>query len=131
VKSRILIDQIILEGQLNDELQTLEDELKRKYPQLDILAIYARSEDHFPHVYIASIEVDPQYRGQGIGAKVIDEIKDWAKAKGVPIMLSRDDKRGRKAPLDRFYGRLGFAKNKGPRREMRGTGTHIWRPAQA
>lgn len=126
-----IIDCLVLEGELNDELQTFEDELKRKYPQLDILAVYVRSEDHFPHVYIASIEVDQAARGQGIGAKVIDEIKAWALKRHVPIMLSRDSKRGRKAPLDRFYDRLGFDQNKGRRRELRGTGTHIWRPAGA
>lgn len=56
-------------------------------------------------IHIARIEVHPDFQGRGIGAGVIERIKDEAKQAGLPVtldvfMINTDARR--------FYERLGF-----------------------
>jgi GNAT superfamily N-acetyltransferase len=66
---------------------------------------------------IESVRVDSRLRGQGIGAWLIGEALDVARARGCRLAQLTSDKRRTEA--HRFYGQLGFsATHEGYKREL-------------
>ena len=64
-------------------------------------------------IEIMQIKVPEKMRGRGIGTKIMGMFKEYAMSVGKPIVLIPEAERGHKKDLERFYGRLGFVKNKG------------------
>lgn len=56
--------------------------------------------------YIDHLAVDTQWRRQGIGTKLIDQVVEWAREKGLPALMleTQDDN----VPACRFYEAYGF-----------------------
>lgn len=83
-------------------------------------------------LHINLIKVKPEFQGQGIGSKVMTKLKAFAQERGIPITLSPEPDRGKKAALQRFYKGHGFWKNKGRRADYRYTSPFapimIWKP---
>lgn len=61
-------------------------------------------------VEIKALIVDEQYRGRGIGKKLIEEAKDWCKKKEQTTIFLRSNIS--RVDAHRFYEREGFAKTK-------------------
>jgi len=113
---------------LQQELDAFADDLQRRYPALTKPHVYVRGEPAAPNVYVQSIEVGKDQRGQGTGSKVMQEIQQWAKDHKLPILLSPEPERGHKGGLDRFYSRLGFKSNLGRKGDSRFSGSRKWTP---
>jgi GNAT superfamily N-acetyltransferase len=64
---------------------------------------------HTHHAYFGFMYVLPEYRGQGINKKIIDELKRWAKNKNVNEL--RLEVYANNAPAIRAYGKLGFTRH--------------------
>lgn len=84
-------------------------------------------------IELMQIKLPPEMRGRGFGTKIIGMLKDYASSVGKPIVLVPEAERGHKKDLERFYGRLGFVRNRG--RSMDYTlsspvaRTMYWRPS--
>ena len=113
---------------LEDELNALLQQLRDEYPMVKLEAWIPQGH----HIELANIEVRSENRNQGIGKKVMERIKDFARQKGLPITLRPEPDRGKKEALDRFYRSLGFRNNRG--RDMDYglsspfSSTMFWRP---
>jgi len=70
-------------------------------------------------MFLGSIRVKPEFRRQGIGAKVMNRIVDFADQNKLNIVLSPEPERGYKEKLLSFYKNFGFVKNKGRRMDYR------------
>jgi GNAT superfamily N-acetyltransferase len=92
------------------KVNRFERQLKRKFPQLEDLHFYIKSNGS---LFIGSIIVYKNMRGQGIGSKVLNLIKDFADKNNLIISLSPEADSGKKSKLDRFYKNAGFIDNKG------------------
>lgn len=69
--------------------------------------------DHFytpVYVEVSGFVVDSRCRSQGIGAMLMDKVKEWARAKGVGLVRLRANVL--RVDAHRFYGRQGFEKMK-------------------
>ena len=98
----------ITENELSEKLQQLVQNLKSQHEGLDLIVWFGNN-----YIEIAKIEVPLERRHQGIGYRVIKEIKNFAREAGVPVVLRPEAERGYKKKLDRFYRDLGFVHNKG------------------
>ncbi len=114
------------------DLMELEQELRREFPELKDLDLASRSNGA---IHVQLIRVKPEFRGHGIGSKVIQRIQKFATEKQRPITLSPEPEPRQKANLQRFYRRHGFWPNKGRRADYRFTSpfgpTMMWRPPEA
>jgi GNAT superfamily N-acetyltransferase len=64
-----------------------------------------------PIGYLTNAYVDRQHRNEGLGSRMLTEIRDWAQAEGVGTILCWP------APgedAERFYARAGFGRDGGP-----------------
>jgi GNAT superfamily N-acetyltransferase len=61
--------------------------------------------------YLTNAFVEPRHRNQGLGTRMLTEIREWARAEGVGTILCWP------APgedAERFYARAGFGRGGGP-----------------
>jgi len=98
----------------NEELQTIIKNLEQEYPGLD-LWIYENERK----IELSQITVPLEMRHQGIGSKIIGIIKDFARKRGKPLVISPEAERGYKKKLEEFYRGHGFVHNKGRNRDYR------------
>lgn len=70
-------------------------------------------------LHLSDIRIKKNARGQGIGSKIIDQLKKFADQNKLIITLSPEPERGYKAKLDRFYRSHGFVHNKGRKKDYR------------
>jgi hypothetical protein len=89
-------------------MEELLNQIREKYPFVKLWAYESPVK-----IELQQIEVDPEYRGQGIGSEIIRILQNYAKSVGKPIVLRPEAERGRKKDLERFYKDLGFVHNKG------------------
>lgn len=104
----IKLKTLLLESNLEFKVQNLRRELKQKYPQIQDLFVHISADKS---LYIADIRVKTP--GQGIGSKVMADIKAFADAHNLTITLSPQADPRKKEKLRRFYKRHGFIPNKG------------------
>src|SRR5436190_15528512 len=71
---------------------------------------YSFSLESPPHCEIRGLVVSDKYRGQGIGRKLIERTKQWAKEKGVDKLRLRCNVKRTETHL--FYEHLGFKETK-------------------
>lgn len=111
------------------EVVALEKSLEAEFPGLERLDLCSHSNGA---LHVNSIQVRPEARGQGIGSQVMTRIKAFAQERGMPVTLSPEPDRGKKAALHKFYRGHGFQQNKGRRADHRYTSpfapTMIWKP---
>jgi len=65
---------------------------------------------HDVHIEIGGLVVDEAYRGRGIGRKLLAEIEDWAKAKGIQAVFLRSNIVREEA--HQFYEKAGYEMTK-------------------
>lgn len=110
------------------ELVELEARLKSQYPEIDLLDLGTK----YDVVYVNNIRIKPEGRDKGVGTAVFAALKKFAADKKLPIVLSPLPGVGKKAALNRFYLRQGFAHNRGRKKDYRYSSvfgpTMIWRP---
>ncbi|MFT3910846.1 MAG: GNAT family N-acetyltransferase [Ferruginibacter sp.] len=76
---------------------------------------YARIEDakhylaHNEHAYFGFMFVHPDFRGQGLNAKIIETLKEWVRAKGLTEM--RLDVYCKNISAISAYEKMGFVKH--------------------
>jgi len=80
------------------------------------------------HIEVHSLRVKPDNQGQGIGAQVIDQIKNYAAKTNKRVILFAEPDKGKKTALDRFYKSHGFKKPGRSRDYSLPKHTHMWRP---
>lgn len=107
------------------DLMVLERHLEKKYPQLEELNLTGKKDRS---ISINSIRVKKEHYGQGIGTSVINEIKEYAKKINLPIILTPEADRGKKAALKNFYKNNGFERCKDCRFTSMFGPVLIWRP---
>jgi len=100
-------------AEIRGKVKGLELKLKVEFPQLADLSLYITSGGE--ELHLNSINVKPNFRGQGIGGKVMDKIIDFADENGLYITLKPNPQSGYKSKLLKFYKRFGFYPNKGRR----------------
>lgn len=112
----------------NNDLVRLLRSLMDRYPQLEDLFAY---EDDYK-VKLDSIKVKPNFRGQGIGSAVLEELKQFAASVSKPLVLVPEPEKRKKEALDRFYRRAGFVHNKGRNKDYKLSSTFAptmyWKP---
>lgn len=89
-------------------MESLIDSIKNEYPFVKLSAY----ESNY-RVELQMIEIPKEYRGRGIGTKIIKLLQNYAQSVGKPIVLRPEAERGRKKDLEKFYKGLGFVDNKG------------------
>lgn len=89
-------------------MQELLDSIRAEYPFVKLWAFESNTK-----IELQQIEVDKEHRGQGIGQKIIEMLKTYARMVSKPIVLRPEAERGRKKDLERFYKQLGFVNNSG------------------
>lgn len=122
---------LLHEGLHDPEITARRRELLTKYPQLQDLAFYVNNNQ----LFVQEIRVKPEFRNQGIGSKVIADLKELSRDLALPLVLAPEADPGKKAALDRFYRRQGLVPNKGRHRDyalssMFGR-TMYWKPPKA
>ncbi len=104
------------------ELHRLAQELEDKY-ELEDLWLYSLGDSNPNTIKLDSIRVSKDARKQGVGSAVMQEITDFADARGLRIVLTpgqKDDGHGTtsRSRLVKFYKRFGFKENKGRNKDF-------------
>jgi GNAT superfamily N-acetyltransferase len=110
----IKLKKILLEHALDSKIASLESSLKSKYPELEELGMYMQSSNNA--IYLSDLYVKDEYRGQGIGTKVMHDIVEFADSHKLPIVLIPEPesiKKSAVAKLVDFYKKFGFVINAG------------------
>jgi GNAT superfamily N-acetyltransferase len=63
-----------------------------------------------PYVRVSSLVVDAAHRGNGIGKRLMIEVEDWARGKGIRLVSLRSQTYREEA--HRFYEHIGYKKTK-------------------
>jgi GNAT superfamily N-acetyltransferase len=120
-----ILQEILSQNPFFQEIDSLEKSLIQKYPQLKELKLGGKSG---VSLSIHSIRVKTEYHGQGIGTKVLNDVKEFATRKRLPILLTPESDRGKKEALLKFYKNNGFKKCTDPEfTSMFGT-VFMWKP---
>ena len=98
----------------NQDSNQIASYIKNKYPNIKLNLI-----DKGNSVEVSRIEVPESDRGQGIGAKAMQDIIDWADSTGKRLTLTPSgDFGGNPERLKQFYNRFGFVENKGRNKDL-------------
>lgn len=83
-------------------------------------------------IQIAKIVVPKEFRGYGIGSRVISDILAYAQSKRKPVTLTASESYGSNMEaLKRFYARFGFVENTGDACREAFTDSFYWLPSEA
>lgn len=110
-----------------DEITHLEHHLREKYPEIHSLYLHHRGND----IKLDTLVIKKEHRKQGIGSKVLHDIKNYADKHAKRIILTagvRDKDFGTtsQSRLDKFYKRNGFVANKGRNKDFSIIATHYY-----
>jgi len=102
---------------IENKVATLERTLQSLYPEIDRVGVYY---DHNNNsLFISDLYIKQEYRGKGIGSKIMSSITQFADNLKLPIVLipeSDDDSVSAKQLID-FYKKFGFVVNKGKQKD--------------
>ena len=102
---------------LADDLDRLVASLEAA-PGVDAVIVSLSHDQH--GIVLHRIEIDPAFRGRGIGTAVMEVLIAFADSAGLAIALTPEGRRGTpKAALVRWYRSLGFVPNKGRNKSFR------------
>ena len=105
---------LIPQQHLKENLDTLKNTLKNKYPGLQLQVHNMNSGKPNEYIYLSRIIVPNDVRNEGMGTKVMLELIKYADSKGRMVTLSPTNEWGASiSKLKRFYKRFGFVENKG------------------
>jgi GNAT superfamily N-acetyltransferase len=103
-----------LSHRLDGAVEKLENDIKSKYPQLHQIELFMDGDKN--SLFLGDVSVKDQFRGTGVGTRVMNDIVAFADANGVPIVLIPNPENETKAAVKRlilFYNRFGFVVNRG------------------
>jgi GNAT superfamily N-acetyltransferase len=103
-----------LSHRLDGAVEKLENDIKSKYPQLHQIELFMDGDKN--SLFLGDVSVKDQFRGTGVGTRVMNDIVAFADANGVPIVLIPNPENETKAAVNRlilFYNRFGFVVNRG------------------
>jgi GNAT superfamily N-acetyltransferase len=108
---------ILHENVATDMAHHLESTLLSKFPQIDKLDIYAQQNNL---LYLSDLYIKPEFRGQGIGSKIMKYITDFADSNNLTVVLIPEPESLKKSAVKRlvnFYKRFGFVINTGKNKD--------------
>jgi len=116
IKVKGILNEHILSGAVSN----LELSLISKYPQIDKLGMYMQSSND--GLYISDLYIKPEFRGRGIGSKIMRDITNFADKNDINIVLIPEPESLKKAAVKRlvdFYKRFGFVLNTGKNKDYK------------
>lgn len=102
---------------IENKVATLERSLQALYPEIDRIGIYY---DHNNNsLFISDLYIKQEYRGKGIGSKIMSSITQFSDNLGIPMVLipESDDENVSNKELINFYKKFGFVINKGKQKD--------------
>ena len=105
-------------------VRDMEAHFRSKFPELKKLNL-AEGEDY---VRLGDIEVAKEGRGKGVGGEVVEALKEYARDKNKPVILTAQPESGKKAKLYRFYKDHGFKIPGNKKNFALPRHTHTWSP---
>lgn len=105
----IKLKPLLIEN-ISSEVEFFEKGIKHRYPQISEFGIYY--DESINALFLSDIYVKEEFKGQGIGSKVMEETIGFAKRLKLPVVLvpDSDDDQTR---LIKFYQKFGFVINSG------------------
>jgi len=111
-KQLSLFERILSESSHVDIIvRNFEQALVEEFPQLERLHIHYRKSNN--SLYFAEIKIKKEFRGQGIGSKVLKKINQFADDQNLTVTLIPEPEPRHKADLLKFYKSHDFVQNKG------------------
>lgn len=109
----IKLKNILCEGTIQNDLQAFEASLKVKYPEIQEVGIYFESSNN--SLFISDMYIKPEYRGKGVGSRVMADIINYADKVKLPLVLIPDPSEDgmTRNQLIAFYKKFGFVVNTG------------------
>jgi GNAT superfamily N-acetyltransferase len=102
-------------GDIENKVAAFERTLQSLYPELDKVGMYYDRSNG--SLFLSDLYVKEEYRGTGVGTKVMNSIIKFADTENLPMVLipePDDDNISPKKLMD-FYKKFGFIINKGKR----------------
>lgn len=105
----IKLKPLLIEN-ISSEVEIFEKGVKHRYPQISEFGIYY--DESINALFLSDIYIKEEFKGQGIGSKVMEETIGFAKRLKLPVVLvpDSDDDQTR---LIKFYQKFGFVINSG------------------
>ncbi len=109
-------------------IKDLEEVILNAHPEVEKLHLYPSGKHD---IKLDTLIVKKEHRKQGVGSKVLHDLKTYADKHGKRIILTanvRDSAWGTtsQSRLDKFYKRNGFVANKGRNKDYAITATHYY-----
>jgi len=106
-----LLEQI--ESGIENKVAAFERTLQLLYPEIDRVGIYFEKANG--SLFLSDLYIKEEFRGQGLGSKVMNSIIQFADNNNLPVVLipEPDDEDVSPKQLVDFYKKFGFVLNKG------------------
>lgn len=106
-----LLEQI--ESGIENKVAAFERTLQSLYPEIDRVGIYFEKANG--SLFLSDLYIKEEFRGQGVGSKVMNSIIQFADNNNLPVVLipEPDDEDVSPKQLISFYKKFGFVLNKG------------------
>lgn len=106
-----LLEQI--ESGIESKVATFERTLQALYPEIDRVGIYFEKSNGA--LFLSDLYIKQEFRGQGIGTKIMNNITQFADLNQLPIVLipEPEDESASPKQLIEFYKKFGFVVNAG------------------
>ena len=106
-----LLEQI--ESGIENKVAAFERTLQSLYPEIDRVGIYFEKANG--SLFLSDLYIKEEFRGQGVGSKVMNSIIQFADNNNLPVVLipEPDDEDVSPKQLIDFYKKFGFVLNKG------------------
>jgi GNAT superfamily N-acetyltransferase len=94
----------------NDKISAFEKYLQTKYGKwIDDLMFYY--DDFSKGIFLSDLYIKPQFRGEGYGGKIMNELTSFADTNNMPISLIPVSQDTPPRKLVKFYKKFGFVEN--------------------
>lgn len=110
-----LLEQI--ESGIENKVAAFERTLTALYPEIDRVGIYFEKSNG--SLFLSDLYIKEEFRGQGIGTKIMNSIIEFADSNNLPITLipEPDDDNISPKQLISFYKKFGFVVNSGKKKD--------------
>jgi GNAT superfamily N-acetyltransferase len=108
----IKLKNILCENAVAAKVQSFENSLRTKYSGIKNIGLYL---DNNNSLFLSDLYIKPEFRGQGIGTKIMTDIIKFADGLNLPIVLipEPDEDNMTQKQLITFYKKFGFVVNSG------------------
>lgn len=102
-----------IESGIENKVAAFERTLQSLYPEIDRVGIYFEKANG--SLFLSDLYIKEEFRGQGVGSKVMNSIIQFADNNNLPVVLipEPDDEDVSPKQLIDFYKKFGFVLNKG------------------